>query len=183
MSLPSESSAAQNINTAKAVDTLLTDQAIQLQALADRVANLEASEKATITPQAAKAAYLTKSVGQAIGISTTAAITFDGELIDTDSMHDNAVNNSQLKAPLAGKYLITIQVETSGALAACFIRKNGTTTLVSLGTAIATLVDPFTFAANLALNDYIELVVTTAGTGRTIGGTYQTNLGMCYIGT
>lgn len=109
------------------------------------------------------------STTQSLGTSgTEAALAFDTEDFDTDTMHDTATNNSRLTATTAGKYAIIGEAEFAGnvtGLRRVRIRLNGSggtnlniQTTMALGNAgIATsltVADSYNFSAN----DYVELI-------------------------
>ena len=64
---------------------------------------------ASSTP-AREGARVYKSGSQSIPNNTHTILSFDQERWDTDTIHDNAVNNSRLTAKTAGLYLINAQV-------------------------------------------------------------------------
>lgn len=73
---------------------------------------------------------LTKSATQAITTATETAVSFDGEVFDTDNYHDNTTNNTRLTAPATGYYMVGGSVELDGLAdaknAIVRIRKQGT---------------------------------------------------------
>lgn len=124
---------------------------------------------------------LYKSTGQTIGTTLT-AITFDSESFDTDSMHDNATNNSRITITTAGKYRIYgIVSTTTNATARASIKLNGSTYIaetgvgntggsITNGTQVLTDYD-------LVAGDYLELfgafgasVTCSSGVGGVIFG-------------
>ena len=73
---------------------------------------------------------LRKSVTQVIPNATTTAITWDAEVYDTDTMHDNATNNTRITFTTAGTYLITLNAmwgASGTGTRRIVIEKNGTT--------------------------------------------------------
>lgn len=82
---------------------------------------------------------VTKSVDQT-GANYTGgvAVAWDSEVYDTDGFHDNVTNNTRLTPP-SGRGITKVELVahwrgengTSGTYANVFIRKNGTTTLVT----------------------------------------------------
>lgn len=114
-------------------------------------------------------ASITKSANQSIANNTLTLITWDVEVYDTDTMHDNVTNNSRLICKTAGYYAITgaVQFSTNGTgNRITQIRQNaagsstGGTLLYDLtysansGNATTVVIPGFTVA--LAVNDYIE---------------------------
>ena len=68
--------------------------------------------------------------------STLTAIIFDAETFDTDTMHDNATNNTRITFTTAGKYQINAAVTTDGNSANRIqIRLNWTTVIGAIGWA------------------------------------------------
>jgi len=68
-----------------------------------------------------------KSSGQTVGTTYT-ALTFDTESFDTDTMHDNATNNTRITIPTTDYYLIGGLCTTDGnANGGAQVRLNGTT--------------------------------------------------------
>jgi hypothetical protein len=117
---------------------------------------------------------LYKTAVQSISNDTNTIINWDAEYFDTNSFHDNSVNNSRITIPSGkgGKYLITGQMSfaaDSDEQRIARIYKNG----VSAGilTAQRASIAPdstaasFAWLINLVANDYIELSVYQNGGG------------------
>jgi len=118
-------------------------------------------------------AYITRDIGarayasgQSIANNTATAVALANETYDTDTIHDNSTNNSRLTSKTAGKYIITgyaaFDVNGTGIRAA-EIRLNGTTRLTqATGTTAGSPTVSHSVATlySLAVNDYVELVVT-----------------------
>jgi len=108
------------------------------------------------------AVQVTKSSAQSIANSTTTTLTWDTENLDTDAMHDNAINNSRLTARKAGKYVVFMNIVFSAnnsGVRQLIIRKNGTVTLWTHIYPNAGVGEDQTFTAtivDLAANEYIE---------------------------
>lgn len=72
------------------------------------------------------------SGSQTVNSATETTLSFDSETYDTDTMHDNATNNSRLTCNTAGKYRITAELTyasgTTGTRA-ILIKVNGGTTI------------------------------------------------------
>jgi hypothetical protein len=111
-------------------------------------------------------AVLTKSAVQSIPINTTTAITFDGEVEDTDGYHSTSSNTSRLVAPATGVYIVSGTVEVasvaSGKSILAWIRKNGADadgdgrSRVPGGAFPAASIST---RVRMAAGDYVEIVV------------------------
>lgn len=107
-------------------------------------------------------AQATRSTAQTIAISTPTAINFTTEAFDNGSIHNTSTNNERLTCTTPGLYLIHFMGQfasnATGTYRTCYILKNGTTTLAQFSRAPGQdlLVS---CVAELALNDYVELVV------------------------
>lgn len=84
-------------------------------------------------------AHPTNSANLTIATATTTALTFNTEVIDTDTMHSTVSNTDRLTCTTAGKYLVIAnpnwvetQVTPSGARR-FFIRRNGATDIADSG--------------------------------------------------
>lgn len=108
---------------------------------------------------------------------TWVSIAFGAEHFDTDTMHDNATNNTRITITTAGKYAVggTVATDASTSIGAR-IRLNGTTILARQvqgnsnegeGASLSTI---YSFTDS----DYIELQGITPGAQSTTGNT-QTN--------
>lgn len=76
---------------------------------------------------------LTLTANQTIANSTFTAISFDSEVYDTDTMHDNSTNPTRITFTTAGKYDVTICFTWGGApgtAAEYTVRLNGTTQIL-----------------------------------------------------
>lgn len=107
---------------------------------------------------------VTKSSDQSIPNTSFTAITWDQESYDTDSMHDNVINNSRITINTAGKYSILAQAEwanNNSGVRQLQIRKNGTETLGMTRVADnqAGAEGIIAVVGDFAVNDYIELRV------------------------
>lgn len=134
-------------------------------------------------------ARVTKTGTQALPTATEAAITFDSEDFDTDTLHDNVTNNTRLTAPIAGKYrvfgVLVVSNTNNDVTLRARVRKDGSTfvydaqqtiaiTSTTYGVVVSTIV-------SLAATNYIELMGTISDAA---GGTVQTttHFGMAYVG-
>jgi len=90
---------------------------------------LEAATKNAVFDQIRDiSAKVTKSASQSISNNTGTVITWDSELYDTDSMHDNVTNNERITINTAGKYSALFVTEWEGngsGTRVLTIRKNG----------------------------------------------------------
>lgn len=127
----------------------------------------------TLTPRGStfKGALLSKSANQTLTTAVTTAVTFDGELYDTDGFHDNSTNNERLTIPagvsivkLAGNIRYASNTTGSRLLA---IRKNGSIFIQGLPYARMhpTVAESFemnvsTAPVYVSAGDYFELVVS-----------------------
>jgi hypothetical protein len=124
----------------------------------------------TVTPFVR--AYKTLSTQSVPDGGTDVAVSFDAEESDNDGIHDNATNNTRFVCRTAGVYAIHANVTFSAnATGARWlqIRKNGSTHIEqriinATGDARDTAVE-ISCLAELAVGDYLELVVTVTGAG------------------
>ncbi len=106
------------------------------------------------------------NAAQAITSGATTASAFNSERYDTDTIHDTSTNNGRLTCKTAGKYLITANVEwaaNSTGTRQCWIYLNNTTIIaIDRRTAMTppgTTTNNISTIYDLALNDYVELIV------------------------
>ena len=131
-----------------------------------------------------------RTTAQTITTSTLTAVQFDNESYDTDAIHDNVTNNTRLTCKVAGKYAISggLELESVGAgnFSLIRIKLNNTTIMAESrqGPSNSSEVLSVATQINMAVNDYIELIVFhTAGINRNTGSTDQlTHFEMAYIG-
>ena len=121
--------------------------------------------------------------------ATFTALTFDSERYDTDAIHDTATNTSRLTCKTAGKYIIDGNVEWGNGADTgryCRIRLNGTTDIAAVAQAgQAWMVQQVSAVYDLAVNDYVELVVyqSTGGAfNALVGANYSPEFWMQRIG-
>lgn len=103
-----------------------------------------------------------KSSGQTVGTTYT-ALTFDTESFDTNTMHDNATNNTRITIPTTGYYLIGGLCTTDGnANGGAQVRINGTTLIGTNanGNAAASVQNGGHTSTiySLTAGDYVELL-------------------------
>jgi hypothetical protein len=114
-------------------------------------------------------ASLTKSATQNISSGVQTAISFDGEVYDTDNYHDNVTNNTRLTAPSTGYYLVGGSAEMNGVNTTYWVitrlRKNGTNEDGDTRSRVyspqtgAVLNTPSSRPVYLQAGDYVELVI------------------------
>ncbi|HEX2174158.1 MAG TPA: hypothetical protein VHL09_17125 [Dehalococcoidia bacterium] len=142
---------------------VLTSEIGDAQITAAKIADGQITAAKLATQPAARVYH---TAAQAIPNTTSTALAFDSERLDTDTIHDPATNNSRLTRQTPGLYLITGHVNwaANGSGNCCLsIRLNG-------ATVIASQVSPNIGAVNshdqaiatlypLAQGDYLELIV------------------------
>lgn len=85
-----------------------------------------------------KRALAYKTGTQALTATVTATLSFDAEVYDTDTFHDNSTNNSRMTAPADGYYRVGANMgltASSGAMTRLWIAKDGAVTTQGLGLA------------------------------------------------
>ncbi|PKN98011.1 MAG: hypothetical protein CVU42_13900 [Chloroflexi bacterium HGW-Chloroflexi-4] len=96
-------------------------------------------------------------------------VPFNSEVFDDDTMHDNSTNNTRLTCKRAGRYFVTINIQgglgSGGTYVMARITKNGTSNVIGQVTQGPSGYILSTSYFELALNDYLELVVAQNGTG------------------
>lgn len=138
--------------------------------LIERVSKLERLDRPTPTVlPGASCAILTKSATQQINPTDDVAITFNGEVIDTDNYHNNSTNTSRLTAPADGYYLVggsvVLDSLTDLKYLQLSIRKNGAAangdgkTLIQQSAATSTTIGvAFMRVVPMSAGDYVELI-------------------------
>jgi hypothetical protein len=132
---------------------------------------------ATPASSSPKIARLTKTASQSVTSSTYTNITWDSELIDTSSFHDNVTNNQRITVPTAGYYKFFIQLEYAangtGERDIFYLLNatsgSGTIVYKGPGSSVDNFSHQTTFILNLAANDFV------------IAQTYQTSGGALNI--
>lgn len=111
-----------------------------------------------------KSCRVTHSAAQTVPNGAVTILSFDTERWDTDSIHDNATNNSRLTCKTAGLYLITLLCSFSAnanGRRSLYLKKNGATWIGIVGLPAvpdgitSTLIEVST-QYQLAVNDYVE---------------------------
>jgi hypothetical protein len=135
--------------------------------------------------------YLTAD--QSIANSTGTYISWNIELYDTDSFHDNSTNPTRITIPtgLSGKYLISTTLpfdNNATGVRVGYIHVNGTliylTAQGNLSATVDTYLD-YTYVANLTAGDYIQIqsFQDSGGALNVIGSvTYYANVQVTYLG-
>lgn len=107
----------------------------------------------------------TKTVNTALPAGVATIIPFDIELIDTDSMHDNVINNSRFVAPFSGWYNLQVGIYATN-LNLKEILKNGAPGIVQgIGGAVFPVETHFAEMINLTKGDFLELRLTSNAGG------------------
>jgi len=100
---------------------------------------------------------------QLISHGTHTPVNFDAEDYDTDSMHDNAVNNTRVTFNTAGKYLIIVTAlwqSSNTGFRILRVRLNGANGIMAnYVNAIATSARTISALFEFAITDYIEITV------------------------
>ena len=122
---------------------------------------LEAIEQFLLT---GPACLLTHSGAQSITHNTVTPLTFDTELVDTESIHSTGVNPTRMTCVTAGRYLCTASVQIqSNATGERQLRilKNGTADAIISVTPVSGNVTRGTISVllNLAASDYVEIAI------------------------
>lgn len=137
-----------------------------------------------------KACRAVQIVSQNISHNVVTAVTFGGEVFDTDSYHDVASNTSRFTAPRAGKYRLSGRIwfgAHATGLRSLIVRKNADAALridelrqAAWGVDWNTV--SFSGVADLAVNDYVEVyayqdsgVVNVLAAGTTLSPGSGTN--------
>lgn len=128
---------------------------------------------------------------QSINDSSLTKLTFDSETFDTDTLHDNATNNTRLTASITGKYQIYATVSfatnTTG-IRELAIQHNNSNYILDDIRAPITGFNSFVAVSgvyHLAAGDYIEAVVYQTSTGAlntALNDNRAPVFGMSYIG-
>lgn len=116
----------------------------------------------------ARGAHVTHNAAQSIANATLTKLAFNTERFDTDTIHDNATNNTRLTCKTAGKYLIIGQVafatNATGEARIAQIKFNnvdyiGVAYRKPIGGGVVETLVEISTVYDLAVNDYVELVV------------------------
>lgn len=101
---------------------------------------------------------------QSIPNNALTVLSFNGELYDNDTMHDNATNNSRITIKTAGKYRLSAIVEFASnatGIRQILLRVNGTIYIGAVTTDAFTTTQQMNVHADyqLAVGDYVEVIV------------------------
>ena len=133
-------------------------------------------------------ADLYKTANQAIATATYTAVLFDGETIDTNTIHSLVSNTGRMTVPFAGKWLFyaNIKFEAAAVTWQLGFAKNASLWMFVNVLANATTTQGAHVAQvlDLAANDYVEVWVHQAsGVNRNvIGDSYTANYGCIFLG-
>lgn len=130
---------------------------------------------------------------QAIVTATGTVLAFNSERWDTDAIHDLVTNNSRLTCKTAGKYAVLANVAfgtNATGHREVYIRKNGVTivayaTVPAVATAGSNTLLPVSCAEDLAVDDYLEVVVWQNSGGSiniVAAGNYSPEFSMIKVG-
>lgn len=113
-----------------------------------------------------------RSANQSIATATLTALAFDQTRYDTDNVHDTVTNNSRFTCKTAGKYAITGNVSFAAnatGFRRALIRLNGTTNIAAANQlSVTASLEAYLNVRcdyDLAVNDYVELVVEQTSGG------------------
>ncbi|MBW3583449.1 MAG: hypothetical protein KY455_10165, partial [Euryarchaeota archaeon] len=117
------------------------------------------------TKLSAIACMAIKAAAENIATANWTSVALDGaDVVDTDAMHDPAVNNTRVTVPYAGKYLITgtlVFAASATGHRRARVRKNGAGSGIVSGYLPAAVTEvigvPLYGVVELAANDYLEL--------------------------
>lgn len=130
-------------------------------------ANVVVVEKATLSCieiDKDMSCKIIKTSSQSIPSQINTILSWDSELYDTDSMHDNSVNNSRITINTPGKYVIICQSAWGDSsiinLRNVSLLKNGTDIVgVHIDRPVNSNAQTMTWIEDLAVADFIELRV------------------------
>lgn len=134
------------------------------------VVDLETNQSSASTVTAHGARVIRASTTFNVGNNTLTAVAFDGtDVLDTDSIHDPASNNTRLTIPsisgvTTGLWTIKASGYTATSLAVdAYLKVNGTTGIAFDRFAAATSLTGFLVATEYVFSaaDYVELYVRT----------------------
>ena len=107
---------------------------------------------------------VTNDANQSIGDSSATKLSFNSEIFDTDSFHDNTTNNSRLTIPEDGKYLCGVSFTIAGASGhaevGILLNNSNKIAMSSMANVSGANIGPaVTTMADLDADDYIEALV------------------------
>jgi hypothetical protein len=135
-------------------------------------------------------ASIYKSGNQSITTATTTTITWDAELFDTNTFHDNSTNNSRMTIPAgyAGKYLVTSTISWGSSATGyriAEIHKNGSVVNFTWSGAMqGYYVVGITSIINCTVGDYLEIkgYQNSGGNLNAAGGAAESYFQIQYLG-
>ena len=122
--------------------------------------------------------WVYQNAGTSLTQSAWTTIAFAAEDFDTDTMHDNATNNSRITINTAGKYIVGgTSSHGSNAIGGIRILLNGSTVLASSVGGNSGLVEYKSAAVlyDFSATDYIQLQAYTGGAGQSTAGDATVN--------
>jgi hypothetical protein len=142
-------------------------------------------------PEVTPSARVYNNADISINNDTATALTFNSELYDTDTIHDTSTNTGRLTCKTAGIYTIFANVAfntNSTGYRSTLIKHNGSTTIALMVTSPASgayTIHNLSCQYNMAVNDYVEVVVQQTSTGALLvkrGASYSPEFGMTFQG-
>lgn len=110
------------------------------------------------------AARVMNSADQSIADATATALSFDSERYDSAALHDTAVNNSRLTAPVTGIYEVTVNMlwddSPTGSRVLRVLRNGASVLAVATHPTVGSTGQNLTTVARLAAGDYVEAYVS-----------------------
>lgn len=120
-----------------------------------------------------------QNAGTSISSGGSAIIAFQAEDFDSDTMHDNATNNTRITFKTAGYYLVVATFYTTGTSSSAamggLLRLNGSTVIAGGGGSIQTAGVTVSTIRHFAVNDYIEFICTSPAGSISSDGNESTN--------
>ena len=136
---------------------------------------------------------LYRATDQSISNATETGISWNTELYDTNSFHDNSTNPTRMTIPTGygGKYLLTASIayDNNGVgQRVGYIHVNNTLAFLSVIANLSATIDTyntFSYVMNLSAGDYVETRVyqDSGGSLNILGGVqYYANVQLSYLG-
>jgi hypothetical protein len=136
---------------------------------------------------------LYRATDQAVSNATETGISWNTELYDTNSFHDNSTNPTRMTIPTGygGKYLLTASIaydNNAVGQRVAYIHVNNTLAFLSAIANVSATIDAyntFSYAMNLSAGDYVETRVyqDSGGSLNILGGVqYYANVQLSYLG-
>lgn len=136
---------------------------------------------------------LYRATDQAVSNATETGISWNTELYDTNSFHDNSTNPTRMTIPTGygGKYLLTASIaydNNAVGQRVAYIHVNNTLAFLSVIANLSATIDTyntFSYVMNLSAGDYVETRVyqDSGGSLNILGGVqYYSNVQLSYLG-